>query len=60
MLTYCLCPKTSCPNHGNCQACVLKHRAKNEVPSCFFGEVKERITDKSFSNFARYKGFYNN
>ena len=57
MADYCLCPKTECNNHGNCKACVLKHRAKDEVPSCFFGKVEKRVTDKSFKNFARSKGF---
>ena len=57
MDNYCLCPKTECHNHGNCQACVLKHRAKDELPSCFFGKVEKRITDKSFKNFAKSKGF---
>lgn len=22
----CICPKTTCPNHGKCCACVIKHR----------------------------------
>ncbi len=59
MSEHCLCPKKECPNHGNCKACVLKHRAKDEVPSCFFGEVKERVADKSFANFAKYKKLTN-
>ena len=58
MPEHCLCPKESCPNHSNCRACVIKHRAKNEVPSCFFGSVTERIIDKSYKNFARYHGYY--
>ena len=51
---YCWCPKTACPNHGDCKACVLKHRAKGEVPSCFFGKVEERVADKSYENFCRH------
>ncbi len=30
------CPKTSCPNHGNCAACVRKHALTDSLPYCLF------------------------
>lgn len=35
---YCsdCCPKTSCKNNGNCQACVKKHRDTDSLPYCLF------------------------
>ncbi len=32
----CPCPKTVCPNHGNCAACVKKHRESDSLPFCLF------------------------
>ena len=32
----CLCPKQTCPNHGNCRACVIKHRTTDSPPYCLF------------------------
>ena len=34
--TDCLCPKTSCPNHGNCRNCVIKHHTTDSLPYCLF------------------------
>lgn len=34
----CICPKTTCPNHGKCCACVIKHRG----------------TDRSINGSTRY------
>ena len=30
----CICPKTTCPNHGKCCACVIKHRGTDSL-RCF-------------------------
>lgn len=32
----CLCPKQTCPNHGNCRACVIKRRTTDSLPYCLF------------------------
>lgn len=32
----CACPKTTCPNHGRCCACVIKHRETDSLPYCLF------------------------
>jgi len=32
----CLCPKTTCENHGKCCACVLNHRTKDSLTFCMF------------------------
>ena len=32
----CACPKTTCPNWGNCCKCVIKHRTTDSLPFCLF------------------------
>ena len=32
----CVCPRTDCPNHRKCCACVIKHRETDSMPFCFF------------------------
>ena len=32
----CPCPKTTCPNHKNCCACVIKHKNTDSLPYCLF------------------------
>ena len=32
----CVCPKVACPNHGQCCACVIKHRTTDSLPYCLF------------------------
>ena len=32
----CACPKTSCPNHGRCCDCVIKHKVTDSLPYCLF------------------------
>ncbi len=32
----CACPKTTCPNHGICCQCVVKHRNTDSLPFCLF------------------------
>lgn len=43
----CACPKTTCPNHGNCRACVAKHRDTDSLPYCLF---PDKGGDKSLRN----------
>ena len=44
----CPCPKTACPNHGICYACVAKHRKSDTLPCCLF---PDNGGDKSLRNF---------
>lgn len=46
----CICPKTACPNHGKCCACVIKHRSTDSLPFCLF---PDNGGDKS--NYNHYK-----
>ena len=32
----CICPKSSCKNHGHCCACVNKHKNTDSLPYCLF------------------------
>lgn len=32
----CMCPKVTCPNHGKCCDCVIKHRTTDSLPYCLF------------------------
>ncbi len=32
----CICPKVTCPNHGKCCQCVIKHRETDSLPYCLF------------------------
>ena len=32
----CACPRTACPRHGNCNACVKNHREGDSLPFCMF------------------------
>ncbi len=42
----CVCPKTTCDNHGVCSKCIAKHKAADGVPHCIFP-----AKDKSLNNF---------
>jgi hypothetical protein len=44
----CACPKTSCPNHKKCCACVIKHRETDSLPFCLF---LNNEGDKSNENY---------
>lgn len=55
-LKHCTCSYTACDKRGNCCKCVLYHRAKGEVPGCFFTEAGERSYDRSVENFCRDRG----
>ena len=49
-VTECACPKTSCPNHKKCCACVIKHRETDSLPFCLF---LDNEGDKSNENYYR-------
>lgn len=44
----CCCPKKSCPNNGNCRACVIKHRNTDSLPYCLF---QNNHGDKSVKHY---------
>ncbi|MDR1998096.1 MAG: DUF6485 family protein [Candidatus Margulisbacteria bacterium] len=44
----CACPNTDCADHGECSACVAKHRAADSLTYCFF---PNNDGDKSLENF---------
>jgi len=44
----CACPKTACPNHKKCCACVIKHRDTDSLPYCLF---TDNGGNKSLKNF---------
>ena len=46
----CICPKTTCPNHEKCCACVIKHRNTDSLPYCLF---PDNNGDKSNENYYR-------
>ena len=42
-----------CPKSGICCECVKSHRAKRQLPGCFFPREAEATGDRSFEFFAR-------
>ena len=44
----CVCPKTSCQNHGKCCACIVNHKGIDSLPFCLF---LDNDGDKSLKNF---------
>ncbi len=42
------CPKKSCKNHGNCAACIKKHKNTESLPYCLF---PNNNGDKSLKHF---------
>lgn len=35
-VSHCPCPKKTCPNHGVCCRCVVKHKNTDSLPFCLF------------------------
>jgi hypothetical protein len=46
----CVCPKTDCPRHKNCCACIVNHRETDSVPFCMFPDNEG---DKSMEGLYR-------
>lgn len=42
-----------CPLHGICCDCIASHRAKKQLPACFFPSDVERTYDRSIENFIK-------
>ena len=39
----CACPKKTCPNHGKCCACVIKHRETDKSNRNHYEVLKKRF-----------------
>lgn len=52
-LKHCTCTYTACDKRGNCCVCIQYHRAKGEIPGCFFTPEGERSYDRSLASFLR-------
>ena len=46
----------NCSKRGNCCECVMHHRAKGQVPACFFSTAGEAAYDRSIAALARDHG----
>lgn len=44
----CPCPKQTCPNHGICCQCIVKHKNTDSLPYCLF---LDNGGDKSVANY---------
>ncbi len=49
----CTCTYMSCAKRGKCCDCVEFHRARGEIPGCFFNKEGERSYDRSVENFVK-------
>lgn len=45
-----------CAKRGMCCECVAYHRAKGQIPGCFFSKAGEATYDRSVANFCRSCG----
>ncbi len=53
----CICPKTSCPNHGMCCDCVTKHRNTDSLPYCLFPDNGDKSNLNHYRVLkSRYEG----
>ena len=42
-----------CDRKGVCCECISYHRAREELPACYFDEDAEKTYDRSIENFIR-------
>ena len=47
----CPCTYSGCPRMGNCCQCVAYHRAKDQLPACYFTPEQEATYNRSISYF---------
>ncbi len=40
-----------CPLHGNCCACLAKHRRAGQLPACYFTAEQEKTYDRSIQYY---------
>ena len=55
-LTTCTCTYISCDKRGLCCQCVVYHRARGELPGCFFPAEAERGYDRSVRHYVQVMG----
>jgi len=53
-LNFCNCTYP-CDKRGVCCKCLAYHRAKNELPACYFSKEKEKTYDRSIDNYLNKK-----
>lgn len=42
-----------CEKKGICCECVAYHRARKELPACYFTKEKEKSYDRSIENYCK-------
>ncbi|MBD3249008.1 hypothetical protein GF336_03105 [Candidatus Woesearchaeota archaeon] len=42
-----------CDRKGVCCECIAYHKARGELPACFFSEEDEKTYDRSVENFKK-------
>lgn len=47
----CNCTYPGCPRHGKCCECLEHHRAKDQLPACYFASEEEKSWDRSIEFF---------
>ena len=52
-MEHCNCTYAGCPRMGKCCECVSYHRAKQQLPACFFDKEAAATWDRSYARFAR-------
>jgi hypothetical protein len=50
-LNMCTCTYEPCSKKGKCCECVAYHRARKELPGCFFSKEAEKTYDRSIKRF---------
>ena len=50
-LKTCPCTYPDCPRKGICCLCLAHHRAKEQLPACYFSSETEKTYDRSIAKF---------
>jgi hypothetical protein len=50
--TRCTCTYPGCKHHAICCDCLHRHKAKRQLPGCFFPPDVEKTWERSFEAFA--------
>lgn len=49
----CTCSYTTCARFGKCCECVAYHKAKDQIPACYFPKNIEATGERSISAFVK-------
>jgi len=52
-LKDCNCSYPGCPRKGICCLCLRYHKAREELPACYFPPDAEKTHDRSIANFIK-------